>query len=319
MSHITKYNSIEWIIKILSEDIPELNIKKIEFMSECFGNKIYLINGHLLARFAKDQLTSLASQVTSKHLTLLRQEKHFKKIPQVIYSRPNQSKSQFFYTLSEYIVGTELSKQLFNSFSNKEKHHLLKEIGHFFYSLHKVDITAYDSLRHFNDWRHIYARQAQYQTIIESQFIGEERKYFLRALNWYCEFFMQDNSAKHLIHGDLTAEHILIGAEQNEISGFIDFDFLSLGRKEIDLARIVQSFGIEVLPSLSDYAEIDYTKECRQIIESFLITECLNFFRKNLDKYRGYEEVLQKAARQSLLSIFDGKYNISEFKSMIRN
>lgn len=313
-----KYGSLEWVRKIISEDFPNLRINNVEFISECFGNKVYLLNNKYLVRFAKDQLTSMASQVVAKYIKILREQHSISKIPSHLYERPISSKSQFFYSISEYFFGMEMSKDYFHTSNSKTRNAFLKEIGQFFSHLHSIDISTFQQLRHFNDWRHIYARQSLYQNIINQYFSGKEKEHFTAVLNWYCQFFLDDYSRKYLIHGDLTAQNIIVDAQSDQIVGFIDFDSLSLGRREIDLARVVQSFGIDILPALCEYAEIPLTLECRQLVEAFLVVECLNFFRSKMSKYAGSEEILRDAARKSLHSIYLGKYDISEFKTLVK-
>tara|TARA_B110000263_G_scaffold248542_1_gene263700 strand:- start:920 stop:1840 length:921 start_codon:yes stop_codon:yes gene_type:complete len=143
----------------------------------------------------------------------------------------------------KYIHGSPSDGFAIHGRDNRVK--LAHEIGYFLSALHQIPLTSelQNAVPHIDLWTD------RYVDLIERSL----PKLTLRSRDWLTEIsnqFQRDVSShkisKVLLHGDLSAEHILVDDDIN-ISGVIDFGDAMIADPALDLAGVRWAYGRRLL------------------------------------------------------------------------
>ena len=308
--------SIENIKNILTTDLPNLAIKEIKFLNEGFQNKLFLINNQIIARMSKciksSKLAEAGADTQKQYNNLKDLKSKLYLTPKELFRKPTTSNYPYFYYLYNYHEGEHLNYQLFYSYPKVKQEQILNKIYSFLDIMHKLEPSLKNpsnkttKLRTLNDWRPFRELESKL-LFFSKQHLN--KNHYLQCVDLYKNFLQLPlNKNQSTLHGDLTSNNILINKNNDLI--FIDFDNVCTGEKEFDLFRIVQSFGLSVIPQAISSLRLTDSSNLMTKLRFYLMFECIKNFNPNnkTELSNTQQEKLQKLSHQSLIYLFNNDF-----------
>lgn len=227
------------IKQIINDEFPKFTINSIKKIGEGDNSTAFLINKNYIFRFPKRKEVKRQLKkeidVLPKIRTLLNVE-----IPAFDFISINLN-----FVGHKSISGEFLSKETYNSLSNKKQVKIQKSLALFLTQLHKINSPA---LKDYNleivNYREEYLHNLKdAKKLIFPNIKRSNREIITQAFNEYLNNKNNFNYKPALIHNDLSTDHILFKKKNSVISGIIDFGDLAIGDPDYDLMHFLNYFG----------------------------------------------------------------------------
>lgn len=221
-------------VSLLNSFFPDISIRSIKSMGSGFGSDVYLVNEHLVFRFAKNQETAGKFQSEYKLLPLIQ--------PYIGFQIPNPQWMVLDLKAPVYgIIGYEMVPgiPMSDSLNPTQLKSISNELTSFLVSLHQIPLDGFDKIdipvNNYTKNELIQIRSEVLPLLKETLTIDE----YSNIEDWW-EKLLNDKLfhlyEPRLCHGDLWYENILVNGDSSRITGIIDFSEISLGDPARDLA-----------------------------------------------------------------------------------
>jgi aminoglycoside 2''-phosphotransferase len=246
---------------LIEEAFPDLQVDIIEGTGEgdfCLG---YTVNGHWLVRLARNDEASRALRVEAALMPRLAPSLN---LPVPVIERLAPYRGDLLAAVHRKIEGVPLTRELYAGLPPAGREQAVRDLAHFLRSLHDTSPAA--------------ARQAgvpscDYAFCRTEEGItpGSAPEQYAAALDKLLAFPQIDRDTAHfcagvvrsllrlerddpavpaLVHGDLSAEHVLFNVRRERITGVIDFTDVILTDPALDLMYLYSAYGAGFLSDL---------------------------------------------------------------------
>lgn len=239
-------------LKDIESNFPELKVASIDYIGEGMDSKAFEVNGALIFRFPKTQGVGVQLKVEIRLLPKLRPTLTLR-IPDFKYVG-NQSNGLPFVGY-EKIHGTELTKNLLDSFTNEDRGVIFKQIADLLQQIHAFPL---DIAKQCGAKEHPFRGNValDFQVLKHEVFpvlAEKEQQYIERLYSNYLSDSGMPNYTPTLIHADLSEEHILVDIETKRITGIIDFGDICIGDPDYDFMFPYEEYGEEYIRGILRY------------------------------------------------------------------
>lgn len=234
-------------LTLICEAYPTLVIQHTAFNRDGMNNDVVIVNGTLACRFPRtDQAKRDLAQEVALHQFL--RDKVSLAIPQF------EQVSDGFVSY-QFIEGQPLSRNLVLRLEEPVRQRVLAQLGEFYEQIH--GITRAEALgaglADSGAQRTVEDLLRMYERIEEMLF----PKLWKHQRVWVQEHFaplkrgdLQLNARESLIHGDLGCYHILYDANNERLSGIIDFGTAGIGSQAIDIGTLLDGYGEQLVKQI---------------------------------------------------------------------
>lgn len=212
--------------------------------SEACNSYAYLLNGHLIVKFAKDEKKLEKLFLEKKVLSFLK-GKTTLRIPE-----NNIFENHFTFTLHEMIKGENFQNKHYQMLTPQEKEKLCYDIALFMYELHSLTAAIKDlgvprlkGIKGFYpiDKMKFFMTKCNKLTIQEQNFIASFCEEFTSAVNVSEDVFG---------HFDIQPKNIAFDFSKNEISGIYDFGDCGFCDSSYDFTKFAIQYDPEILKNV---------------------------------------------------------------------
>ncbi|MGM0790097.1 MAG: aminoglycoside phosphotransferase family protein [Bacillota bacterium] len=230
----------EEYLEFISDEYPDLKIKKFQANEKGWDNDIVIINESLVFRFPKFEDVILKVEAEGKLLHLLKKKHPILQLPDYEYLYQNQMLRCVRY---DYLEGRMLGDISMDSFKNNQENARL--LGDFLTKLHSIDPAEADTmnLKTLHTLEYWEALHSSVREEILPYLKDREKDLINRIFRDFLEEFPGYSIKKSIIHGDLTAFNIIYSEKKGRISAVIDFTDAQLGDPAFDFAGIYWAYG----------------------------------------------------------------------------
>lgn len=230
----------EEYLEFISDEYPDLKIKKFQANEKGWDNDIVIINESLVFRFPKSEDVILKVEAEGKLLHLLKKKHPILQLPDYEYLYQNQMLRCVRY---DYLEGRMLGDISMDSFKNNKENARL--LGDFLTKLHSIDPAEADTmnLKTLHTLEYWEALHSSVREEILPYLKDREKDLINRIFRDFLEEFPGYSIKKSIIHGDLTASNIIYSEKKGRISAVIDFTDAQLGDPAFDFAGIYWAYG----------------------------------------------------------------------------
>ncbi|RYI27556.1 aminoglycoside phosphotransferase family protein [Bacillus infantis] len=230
----------EEYLEFISDEYPDLTIKKFQANEKGWDNDIVIINESLVFRFPKSEDVILKVEAEGKLLHLLKKKHPILQLPDYEYLYQNQMLRCVRY---DYLEGRMLGDISMDSFKNNQENARL--LGDFLTKLHSIDPAEADTmnLKTLHTLEYWEALHSSVREEILPYLKDREKDLINRIFRDFLEEFPGYSIKKSIIHGDLTASNIIYSEKKGRISAVIDFTDAQLGDPAFDFAGIYWAYG----------------------------------------------------------------------------
>ncbi|MCA1035884.1 aminoglycoside phosphotransferase family protein [Bacillus infantis] len=230
----------EEYLEFISDEYPDLKIKKFQANEKGWDNDIVIINESLVFRFPKSEDVILKVEAEGKLLHLLKKKHPILQLPDYEYLYQNQMLRCVRY---DYLEGRMLGDISMDSFKNNQENARL--LGDFLTKLHSIDPAEADTmnLKTLHTLEYWEALHSSVREEILPYLKDREKDLINRIFRDFLEEFPGYSIKKSIIHGDLTASNIIYSEKKGRISAVIDFTDAQLGDPAFDFAGIYWAYG----------------------------------------------------------------------------
>ncbi|MDW2879168.1 MULTISPECIES: aminoglycoside phosphotransferase family protein [Bacillaceae] len=230
----------EEYLEFISDEYPDLKIKKFQANEKGWDNDIVIINESLVFRFPKSEDVILKVEAEGKLLHLLKKKHPILQLPDYEYLYQNQMLKCVRY---DYLEGRMLGDISMDSFKNNQENARL--LGDFLTKLHSIDPAEADTmnLKTLHTLEYWEALHSSVREEILPYLKDREKDLINGIFRDFLEEFPGYSIKKSIIHGDLTASNIIYSEKKGRISAVIDFTDAQLGDPAFDFAGIYWAYG----------------------------------------------------------------------------
>lgn len=230
----------EEYLEFISDEYPDLKIKKFQANEKGWDNDIVIINESLVFRFPKSENVISKVEAEGKLLHLLKKKHPILQLPDYEYLYQNQMLRCVRY---DYLEGRMLGDISMDSFKNNQENARL--LGDFLTKLHSIDPAEADTmnLKTLHTLEYWEALHSSVREEILPYLKDREKDLINRIFRDFLEEFPGYSIKKSIIHGDLTASNIIYSEKKGRISAVIDFTDAQLGDPAFDFAGIYWAYG----------------------------------------------------------------------------
>lgn len=230
----------EEYLEFISDEYPDIKIKKFQANEKGWDNDIVIINESLVFRFPKSEDVILKVEAEGKLLHLLKKKHPILQLPDYEYLYQNQMLKCVRY---DYLEGRMLGDISMDSFKNNQENARL--LGDFLTKLHSIDPAEADTmnLKTLHTLEYWEALHSSVREEILPYLKDREKDLINRIFRDFLEEFPGYSIKKSIIHGDLTASNIIYSEKKGRISAVIDFTDAQLGDPAFDFAGIYWAYG----------------------------------------------------------------------------
>ncbi|MCK6208374.1 MULTISPECIES: aminoglycoside phosphotransferase family protein [Bacillus] len=230
----------EEYLEFISDEYPDLKIKKFQANEKGWDNDIVIINESLVFRFPKSENVISKVEAEGKLLHLLKKKHPILQLPDYEYLYQNQMLRCVRY---DYLEGRMLGDISMDSFKNNKENARL--LGDFLTKLHSIDPAEADTmnLKTLHTLEYWEALHSSVREEILPYLKDREKDLINRIFRDFLEEFPGYSIKKSIIHGDLTASNIIYSEKKGRISAVIDFTDAQLGDPAFDFAGIYWAYG----------------------------------------------------------------------------
>lgn len=230
----------EEYLEFISDEYPDLKIKKFQANEKGWDNDIVIINESLVFRFPKFENVISKVEAEGKLLHLLKKKHPLLQVPDYQYLYKNQMLKCVRY---DYLEGRMLGDISMDSFKNNQENARL--LGDFLTKMHSIDPAEADTmnLKTLHTLEYWEALHSSVREEILPYLKDREKDLINRIFRDFLEEFPGYSIKKSIIHGDLTASNIIYSEKKGRISAVIDFTDAQLGDPAFDFAGIYWAYG----------------------------------------------------------------------------
>ncbi|MGD6893519.1 aminoglycoside phosphotransferase family protein [Bacillus infantis] len=230
----------EEYLEFISDEYPDLKIKKFQANEKGWDNDIVIINESLVFRFPKFENVISKVEAEGKLLHLLKKKHPLLQVPNYQYLYKNQMLKCVQY---DYLEGRMLGDISMDSFKNNQENARL--LGDFLTKMHSIDPAEADTmnLKTLHTLEYWEALHSSVREEILPYLKDREKDLINRIFRDFLEEFPGYSIKKSIIHGDLTGSNIIYSEKKGRISAVIDFTDAQLGDPAFDFAGIYWAYG----------------------------------------------------------------------------
>jgi aminoglycoside 2''-phosphotransferase len=263
------------IITQIETNFPQFKVLQLSKLGEGWDYRAYRANNEYVFRFPKSKEVS---QNLDKEICLLAkiQSKIAIAIPNFEFIGFNSETQGRFVGYKE-IVGTCLTKQIFNSLSLEIQEHAIAQIAHFLNELHAIPLAEIQECQlEIIDFKSDYEQDYQIfcRSILDRLTSTEQ----ILVNKIYCDYLDEPTNFNYqpcLLHNDLSSDHILFDLTNNKISGIIDFGDIAIGDPDYDLMYLLDDLGIDFIERLLKYYSHVNCDRLRQKLQFFQLADAV--------------------------------------------
>jgi aminoglycoside 2''-phosphotransferase len=223
----------------LQDAAPDLAIDRFEYLGQGWDNILFLANGDLVVRFAKDPHAARQLVTESEILRLVAAPMPVK-IPTPWHIDPSSTERDPALMTYPRIPGValediELTDELVAA--------VAPVLADFLDALHSIPLSAIEQIDipRFSAAAWVSHDHALYQRTRDALRDALDDAIFRRYDHWWSDYLADRANFEFvpcLVHGDLVPEHILIGQSPWRVSGVIDFGDAMWTDPALDLAGL---------------------------------------------------------------------------------
>ena len=209
-------------LNIIKETFPELSIRDFFVLGKGKLATACLVNKNIVFKITDS--SEKAYKDTKREMYILQQikQKLSFDIPRVLYyGRMNAGRWVFGETL---LSGITYSQDLHDSFDEKTKSDILRQIGHIAHELHSVKIDNDDKVIFVGDYKNNIAMFHEYfSPDVQKCFSDSDQEHINQICDRYEYLSTHYPVELSLIHGDLHFGNMMFNKDTKQITGLIDF------------------------------------------------------------------------------------------------
>jgi aminoglycoside 2''-phosphotransferase len=219
--------------------MPDLEIKKFEFIDEGLFNDVVIVNHEYVFRFAK---TEEGAEILNNEMRILELIQ-----PTIGVNVPTPKYHDTDCMVYPFIAGEPLLLERIKAWNEGIQTHMAEALGRFLFNLHAIDVSQVEPELPAtmapvtrDRWLKIYGgiKETVYPLLWKHQVQWAERVFSSMLNN---ESFFEYKPA--LIHGDLRQYHVLTDREGRQLSGVIDFGVAGIGDPASDFGTLINTYG----------------------------------------------------------------------------
>jgi len=236
---------IKYIVRPIIGDV--FNIKSC--ISEACNSYAFILNEHLIVKFAKDE-QKLKKLFLERDVLSFLKGKTTLKIPQ-----NNIFENYFTFSVHEMIKGSSFKNEHYQMLSSLKKEKFCSDIALFMYELH----TLTDAIRNIQVPQ-LEGIAGLYPSKKMKAFLPKCNKLTLQEQNfvaWFCDSFPLTipNNQTVFGHFDIQPKNIAFNFAKNEISGIYDFGDCGLCDLSYDFTKFSIQYNQEILNNVLKHYE----------------------------------------------------------------
>ncbi|MBS4192018.1 aminoglycoside phosphotransferase family protein [Bacillus sp. FJAT-49705] len=223
-------------VDFIQKAFPTLKMNEIMENHRGWDNDIIMINHSDVFRFPKNEKIASKIEIEKQLLDLLSEKEPLLSIP--AYKLLNDKNKRLICTRHKYIEGLPMI-QCHDQINENETAILL---GDFLTKLHSIEYkkTGLTTIHTSSYWNEFYSSIKKEAFPFLNQ---AEKNNINHLFNRFFKTFSNMEINKCVIHGDLTGANMIYHAEQNKLTGIIDFTDAQISDPAFDFAGIYWDFG----------------------------------------------------------------------------
>ena len=260
---------LESIKQLILEDYPQFQNVPQQVNTDGWDNLVLIMDERVVFRIPRNELSRMQLQIELQYLPRIAA---VSPLPVPFYTY--FSKDPGIYAGYALIPGIPFTRDVFEKCTKKQQKKIAKLLSVFLSTIHSLHVDeAISSNVHVRrqnrqSWldlqSEVESKAAAVLEPIHKQKIQEMFAYILEEVKF-------DVLAKRLIHGDLSADHIMYDISGNNIGGIIDFGDLMIGDAAYDFTGILLEYGREFLDEVLEYYQPSLDNGFLERIERFYI------------------------------------------------
>ncbi len=229
-------------IRLAFFDLP--NVEPVTLLGEGWDSVAVETAGGVVFRFPKREATA-GTQAKERLLLPFLRGHLSAEIPAPQWESGPQGEFRWGFTGYEKIQGVGLRAE---AIREENVEHLARSIGEFLFELHQFSAERARSFEvpGMREWRAGFETlsRAALRPLKRELRIGE----FATVRRWWRDFLANERNwdfEPALVHGDLSAEHLLVDEEARWLVGVIDWGDAAVGDAAIDFVGLMQAYGTD--------------------------------------------------------------------------
>lgn len=249
------------------------NLQTIEPCSDACNTFAYLVNKHIIVKFAKNE-KKLEKLILERDILAFLKGKTTLKVPE-----NNIFENHFTFSVHEIIKGETLSNNLYNKLTSKEKEKFCYDTALFMYELHSLTKNIQEptvpNLKGITD---LYPVEKIKEFLINCEMLQTEEQKFIKK---FCDDFEDDATPTKSVFGhfDIQPKNIAFDFTKNEIAGIYDFGDCGFGDIIYDFTKLAIQYNSEILDNvLNEYEALSVLKLNKEKIlkySTYYVLYCL--------------------------------------------
>lgn len=258
------------IQRTIESNFPQLSIEELKMLGEGWMSRVYLVNGEWIFRFPKTQEGALDLE---KELRILPEL-----MPRITLSIPEfkfigQQGNGLAFVGYKILPGELLDEESFASLPDTAKENLAQQIAQFINEIssfpkREARLLNIPESNPYQDYSDVYAEiREELFPLID----GEVRQYITSRFESYLGNPNNFSYEPSLIHADLSPNHFLYHAEQQRLTGIIDFGDLEIGDPDYEYIYLLEDCGRSFTRRVMELRNVDNIKVKLEKV-SFFVT-----------------------------------------------
>ncbi|WP_179194911.1 phosphotransferase [Bacillus sp. EAC] len=225
----------ETAIRILQDQFPELEIKRIEKIGEGFDNTVFKLNNEILLRFPRREVAVSILKIEQKLLPLIKNHIGIKTTVPFIHGKPSELFPWPFLGYN-FIYGSPP-----NRLTKEDRIKMIRPLAEFLKKLHAIPIENLSELDLPSD--ELKRLDITYRKPLLIKYVNQAIQLklipFEKQMNQYIEKLTEIKLSKPfvLVHGDLHFRNMIVD-QNNRLEGIIDWGDAHIGQREVDLSIV---------------------------------------------------------------------------------
>lgn len=231
----------------IQEIRPDLDIETLEINQDGLVNDVAIVNNALVFRFIKQASYKRILDIELQLLAFI--------APHISVAVPAPIERGDTYVVYPYLHGRPLLNPLLKQQPRACQHKLAFGVGEFLRELHNIDVHAQlDTLPKTlapvtqDRWQ---ALRMRIEKTVYPLLMPHQKLWADKLLNTFIDDPKNFAYAPALIHGDLAPYHLLVNCDKTRLMGVLDFGVAGVGDPAIDIAPLINSYGLPFVEKMA--------------------------------------------------------------------